>query len=289
MRSVEEAIRLKLAKTRDMVGALQAADKSVAAELSAMARCHQRLQSADAHLRSQLGLNSARQQVRGGRAQLRETAVTDEVGRQLHHQQLLLDELLEKAGRCGRLVESASARLLECKGRLSRDLRNKGQALSIDEAVLGLHVGSAGHAIAAAPAATTPPVISSGGNPRRISGGGAVSAGGGTAVLAPPAWAAGSPGGRRKWEGDAAALIAGAQQLVAESGRLRKKVKQVLLELSTAVESSAHAVNSSLADRIQDTRRTRAQLQERLRQVEAETLKAAQEQVSLRRSIEEKR
>jgi hypothetical protein len=305
LRCVEEAIRNKLTKTRTMVLALQAAAAAVDAELAAMSRCHQRLKSADAHLRSQSGLNAARQQVRGGAARphpkpAASSTAADEVGRQLLHQQLLLEELLEKAARCARLVESATARLQECCARLGDDLKNKGQTLSIDEAVLGLHGGGGGggggnaHAIAAAPAATTP--VGSHSASRRSSshqtdGGGrrASSSGGASGAAAPAAWAAGRPGGRRRWEGDSASLVAVAQQLAAESGRLRKKVKQLLLELSAAVVGSAHAVNSSLADRIHDTRQVRAQLQERLRQVEAEALRAAQEKETLRRSLGEKR
>ncbi|GBF89478.1 hypothetical protein Rsub_02050 [Raphidocelis subcapitata] len=330
LRSVEEAIHTKLRKTRDISAA-----RAVDCEMAAMARCHQRLRSADAHLRSQLGLNEARQEVRGKVARPRRaqsgvgaasaaaaqllagppvaagaavgrsavglllssggggggagsrpsSAAPDEVARQLHHQRLLLDGLLERAGRAERLVAAAGARLAECRARLGADLWDKGQALSIDEAVLGMHgVGSGGGDRRASDAAAAPA-----GPPAAGSAAGGVF-GGATAAAVPPAWAAGgSPGGRRRWEGDSSTLVAGAQQLVAESGRLRAKVKQTLLDLSAAVVGSARAVDSSISDRIRDTRAARAALQERLREVEAEAARAGQEQESLRRSIEEKR
>ncbi|KIY91644.1 hypothetical protein MNEG_16320, partial [Monoraphidium neglectum] len=207
----------------------------------------------------------------------------DEVGRQLHHQKLLLDGLVEKAARCARLVEAGAARLQEVRARLASDLKGKAEALTIDEAVLGVHGGSAG----SGPRAAAPPPA----EPTAAAAAAAKGAGmlAGTLTAAPPALVGTSPGGRRRWEGDTAALVAAAHQLVGESARLRQRVKEVLLETASAAVGSADAVNTSLARRIQDTRRVKAQLQERLKQVEQEAVRAAKEQESLRRSLEEKR
>jgi hypothetical protein len=240
----------------------------VDAELAAVSRCAVRLASAEGHLRSQLGLNAARQEVRGrnngggggartvaglaprtprgggaAAAGAAAGAATDEVARQLHHQRLLLEGLLAKAGHAGRLAEAAAARLVEARARLAADVRDKAQALAIDEAVLGLH-GGAGACDSAPPAGALP------------------------AASAPLAGDAAGPARRRwKWEGDAAALVSGAQQLVAETGRLRGKVKRVLADMAAAVVGASDAVNASMHSRIHDARRARAQLQERLREV----------------------
>jgi hypothetical protein len=217
--------------SRAVTAITQAAARSVDGELAAVSRCAARLASAEGHLRSQAGLNMTRQEVRGGggaaptatatasraaglaasqgagrgdtggsgAGPAATTGAADEVGRQLRHQQMLLDGLMAKAARAAGLVEVNAARLAETKARLATDMRDKAQALSIDEAVLGVH--SSGAADGCLP------------GPANVLGGG---------VAAPPGRAAsevGGPGGRRRWEGDAAALVAGAHQLVAESGR----------------------------------------------------------------------
>ena len=126
----------------------------------------------------------------------------DEAARQLHHQALLLEGLCAKAARAGGLVDAARGRLRECAARLAGDLRAKGAALSIDAVALGVRHGGDG----GAPPMPPPP----GGAPAAPLGGGGGEGGGGAGAAA---------GARRRWEGDSAALAAGAHELVAEGGR----------------------------------------------------------------------
>lgn len=277
-------------------------------ELAALSRCQQRLASTTTHLHSQLGLNAARQEVRGPRGQGQGRAHApgggaDEVGRQLHHQRLTLDDLVEKVrgclqrnyarvawlprvmhvrsinrgkapawewlhephaafnscilckcvllstiarhrftamriprrcftltcqvSRCQRSVEADVAKLQEVRGRLLTDLKGKSEALTIDEAVLGLHGGSTGnggggihghvHTIAVNAAVNAGQTMERPAAGMGDGVGGVLGVGGQHTLGA--ALVGTSPGGRRRWEGDTLSLVSSAQQLVAESAR----------------------------------------------------------------------
>jgi hypothetical protein len=233
----------------------------------------------------------------------------DEVSRGLARQEVLLGGLISKLQRVSSLVAHGADRLASCKQRLASSLRDKLDAVKVDEAVLRMS-SSAGAAGA----------LSSLGSKARAFWPAASGSGGGslhscthdkqTSQLTSEAGALAADAGRCSSARERAGLLCTALLLLLlllllwqlTSGpathphmhfnmpacRLRKAAKQVLQECLTASQAAARTLDAALAAKLQSTQGLRGELAAQLQEVGEQMQEARQQRDGLQQTLANK-
>ncbi|MEW5304878.1 MAG: hypothetical protein WDW36_007457 [Sanguina aurantia] len=131
---VEDALRVKLAQTGNLRQLLEGALTEVLAEIEAVVSLRVSLEGRLRKVREKQELNASRLLVRQSRPGREHTM--DEVERHLLSQQQLLAGSAEKVRRSVTALDREAASLDAVRGRLAADLKDKADAMRVDESVL---------------------------------------------------------------------------------------------------------------------------------------------------------
>ncbi|EFJ41053.1 hypothetical protein VOLCADRAFT_68705 [Volvox carteri f. nagariensis] len=252
---VNKALQTKLSQTEQLKNMLETCLAEVISEIAELLSTRKRLEERGGKVASKIGVNASRLQVRSGRPNREMTM--DDVEKSLLKQQGLLSSFAERVSRAIAQVDKEVAALESVRAKLEADLRDKAEALRVDEAVLSIP--------------TDPSVESSISPSFRRSHTDAI------------------PKTPHSWVRSTEDNLRNAHHWLADSARLRKAILHAIANSRANEHDMSARLNENMMAKVSATRNLREDLQSQLERVRDEQTRAKSQRASLSAALEAKR
>ncbi|KXZ52634.1 hypothetical protein GPECTOR_9g679 [Gonium pectorale] len=259
--TVNKALQTKLSQTEQLKNMLETCLAEVVSEIAELLSTRKRLEERGGKVADKIGVNSNRLQVRSGRP-TREMTM-DDVEKSLLKQQGLLGSFAERVNRAIAQarglqggVDKEIAALEAVRAKLEADLRDKLEALRVDEAVLSVPVDAGAEGTLSA-------------SFRRA--------------------ADCTPKTPHSWVRSTEDNLRNAHHWLADSARLRKAILHAVANSRANEHDMSARLNENMMAKVAATRNLREDLQSQLERVRDEQARARAQRASLSAALEAKR
>ncbi|GFR49244.1 hypothetical protein Agub_g11258 [Astrephomene gubernaculifera] len=253
--SVNKALQTKLSQTEQLKNMLEVCLSEVVSEIAELLSTRKRLEERGGKVATKISVNASRLQVRSARP-TREMTM-DDVEKSLLKQQGLLGSFAERVNRALSQVDKEVAALEAVRAKLEADLRDKMEALRVDEAVLSI---------------PTDPAVEGGVSPtfRR-------------------SHVDHMPKTPHSWVRATEDNLRNAHHWLADAARLRKAILHAIANSRANEHDMSSRLNENMMAKVAATRNLREDLQSQLERVREEQARAKQQRASLAAALEAKR
>ncbi|KAG2451831.1 hypothetical protein HYH02_003607 [Chlamydomonas schloesseri] len=252
---VDRALTTKLGQTESLKNMLEACLAEVITEIAELLSTKKRLEERDAKVQAKIGVNSSRMTVRSSRPPREMTM--DDVEKGLIKQQGMLGSFSDRVARAIAQVDREVSQLEAVRAKLEADLRDKAEALRVDEAVLSI---------------PTDPSVEGTLSPGFRRGAGDCS------PKTPHTWVRGTEDNLRN-----------AHHWLADSARLRKAIAHAVANSRATEHDVANRLNENMLAKVAATRNLREDLQAQLDKVREEQARAKSQRTALTVALDDKR
>ncbi|KAG2492894.1 hypothetical protein HYH03_008808 [Edaphochlamys debaryana] len=252
---VDKALQTKLSQTEQLKNMLETCLAEVVSEIAELLSTRKRLEERNGKVQAKMGVNNNRLQTRNGRPSREMTM--DEVEKSLLKQQGMLGSFAERVSRAVAQVDKEVAQLEAVRARLEADLRDKTEALRVDEAVLSI---------------PTDPSVEG--------------------VLSPTFRGRAvdcSPKTPHTWVRHTEDNLRNAHHWLADSARLRKAIAHAIASSRTTEHDVSARLNENMMAKVAATRNLRDELSNQLDRVREEQARARSQRSALAGALEAKR